>query len=216
MSSQCALTVGDLLPLVFRFLVKHNYLTAAEALQEESSFDLSTSVKRLYTKKLTHIVKKFVAGRPELLGEESVEGSAQEEEVPEDKVPEEEEHERVEMERREAVEMQKREFELETRRKMFARSERTPATITSTANVSPATGHFSRCAGLELANLDRFEQSYEAKLQRGGEDAFGRFGQERLGSNKGKNFRKEKTKLKNREFQGGSITRKSNLVDIDI
>lgn len=44
MRHKCELTLGDMLPLVFRFLVKHNYLAAAEALQNDASFDLSLAV----------------------------------------------------------------------------------------------------------------------------------------------------------------------------
>lgn len=44
MRPKCELTLGDVLPLVFRFLVKYNYLAAAEALQENTSFDLSLAV----------------------------------------------------------------------------------------------------------------------------------------------------------------------------
>ena len=53
------------------------------------------------------------------------------------------------------------------------------------------------------------------KVDQGGEDQFGQLGFERLGGTQGKEFRKQKTKLKNRQFQGGKITYKNNLIDLD-
>lgn len=44
MVKDCGLTLGDVLPLVFRFLVKHGYNDAAGALQADASFDLSLAV----------------------------------------------------------------------------------------------------------------------------------------------------------------------------
>ena len=53
------------------------------------------------------------------------------------------------------------------------------------------------------------------KVDHGGEDQFGQLGFERLGGTQGKEFRKQKTKLKNRHFQGGRITFKNNLIDLE-
>ena len=56
----------------------------------------------------------------------------------------------------------------------------------------------------------------QKKLEKGGEDDFGKLGFDRLGGAQGKEFRKEKTKLKNRQYQGGKITFSNNLVDLDL
>ena len=44
MSNCPELVLADVLPLVYRFLVKFEYKTAAEALQKEVGFDLNTNV----------------------------------------------------------------------------------------------------------------------------------------------------------------------------
>jgi len=52
-------------------------------------------------------------------------------------------------------------------------------------------------------------------VNKGGEDKFGELGYNRLNGTQGKDFRKEKHKLKNREFQGGRLTFTNNLIDLD-
>lgn len=39
-SEKIKITLEDILPLLFRFLVKNKFLKTAEALQKEASFDL--------------------------------------------------------------------------------------------------------------------------------------------------------------------------------
>jgi len=67
-------------------------------------------------------------------------------------------------------------------------------------------------------NFSRIHIRYhkKKKIELGGEDQFGQLGFERLGGTQGKEFRKEKNKLKNRQFQGGKITFSNNLIDLDL
>jgi hypothetical protein len=74
---------------------------------------------------------------------------------------------------------------------------------------------FTRCANVKNVKYDLFDSKWSNKVRKGGQDAFGSLGFERLGGTRGKNFRKEKTKLKNREFQGSKITFRNNLIDLD-
>lgn len=150
-------------------------------------------------KKLTHIVKQFVSTRPELLSSQ---------ENPE------ENSDAEQRQRRAAIDQKKAEREADTRTKMFARSAKSLEKTQPAASTTIDSTFFSRCSGVELPSLAPFERGYEAMAS--AEEGFGRLGQARLGGNKGRDFRKEKTKLKNKEFMGGSITKQSNLVDIDI
>jgi hypothetical protein len=50
---------------------------------------------------------------------------------------------------------------------------------------------------------DLRDNTYEAKSKYGEGDEFGRFGNERLKEVKGRDFKKEKAKLKNKQFHGG-------------
>lgn len=48
------------------------------------------------------------------------------------------------------------------------------------------------------------DNTFEAKDRFGVGDEFGRFGNERLKDTRGRGFKKEKTKLKNKQFHGGN------------
>jgi hypothetical protein len=74
---------------------------------------------------------------------------------------------------------------------------------------------FSRCANVKKVKIDLFDSKWSNKVRKGGEDGFGSLGFQRLAHTRGKNFKKEKHKLKNREFQGSKITFKNNLIDLD-
>ena len=74
---------------------------------------------------------------------------------------------------------------------------------------------FSRCANIRSVRKDLLDSRWSNKVKKGGEDSFGLLGFQKLGSCRGKDFRKEKTKLKNREFQGSMITYGNNLIDLD-
>lgn len=150
----------------------------------------ANQTKPLYLKKLTHIVRQFTAAQPDLLAGEQSEDSDAEERA-----------------RRAQVELKRAQRERETRDKMPVRA---ASAAPPTLGAALETAYFSRCAGIALPDLALFEQT------RGAVGGFARLGEERLGGNKGKNFRKEKSKLKNREFQGGAITKHSNLVDLDL
>ena len=76
-------------------------------------------------------------------------------------------------------------------------------------------GTFTRCANVKTVKVGLFNSKWSNKVNKGGQDQFGLLGCERLGGTRGKNFRKEKTKLKNREFQGSKITFRNNLIDLD-
>ena len=49
------------------------------------------------------------------------------------------------------------------------------------------------------------DNSFSAKFKYGGGDLFGMEGHEKLKDKCGKGFRKEKSKLKNKNFQGGNL-----------
>jgi hypothetical protein len=70
--------------------------------------------------------------------------------------------------------------------------------------------NFTRCANIKYLKADLFDSKWSNKVKKGGEDGFGLLGFEKLGHTRGKEFRKEKLKLKNREFQGSAITYKNN------
>jgi hypothetical protein len=78
-------TDAQLLPLVFRWLVKGGYEMAATALQMECDDDLSQMGCGLHKKKLNKIVKVFAKNHPGLLDpfvrevESDAESSGQEE-----------------------------------------------------------------------------------------------------------------------------------------
>ena len=74
---------------------------------------------------------------------------------------------------------------------------------------------FTRCANVKNVRIDLFDSLWKNKQKKGGEDQFGLLGFERLGHTKGKDFRKEKNKLKKREFQGSKVTFRNNLIDLD-
>jgi hypothetical protein len=74
---------------------------------------------------------------------------------------------------------------------------------------------FSRCANVKKVKMDLFDSKWSNKVMKGGEDGFGALGFQRLAHTRGKNFKKEKHKLKNREFQGSKITFRNNLIDLD-
>ena len=74
---------------------------------------------------------------------------------------------------------------------------------------------FTRCANVKRVKIDLYNSKWSKKVRRGGEDEFGSLGFERLAHTRGKDFKKEKAKLKNREFQGCKITFRNNLIDLD-
>lgn len=151
---------------------------------------------------------------------ESESGEAEEkrlkEENEDENLVEEDDQEEKELEQQKKLEEKRRKFEEETKKKMLVKSEfDSKINKNKVEKVKAELGYFSRCANVEDLNTDIFCQNYSKKVGLGGEDEFGRLGQERLGSNKGKDYRKEKGKLKNREFQGSKITLQNNLIDLD-
>jgi len=52
-------------------------------------------------------------------------------------------------------------------------------------------------------------------LELGGVDEYGKFGFQRLGHERGKGFRKEKNKLKNKAFAGETIVYRDNSMALD-
>jgi len=76
------LSVDDVLPIIYRFLIKSGFIKAAEQIQKAVDDDLSKTKLPLHKKKLMNIMKKYVKDFPELakLPEEEPEISEQEEE----------------------------------------------------------------------------------------------------------------------------------------
>ena len=75
-------------------------------------------------------------------------------------------------------------------------------------------GSFSRCSNVKSVRKELFDTSWQTKI-RLGQDKFGELGYERLGGTRGKNFRKQKNKLKKRQLQGSKISFANNLIDLD-
>ena len=73
---------------------------------------------------------------------------------------------------------------------------------------------FSRVSRVSKVNSSIFDQNYKKKLEIGGEDDFGQMGHDKLNGTQGKEFRKQKNKMKKRELQGGKLTLKCNLIDL--
>ena len=110
---------------------------------------------------------------------------------------------------------EKKRLEEDVRQKLHQKSEFTKKfDLNKKEEVNHHTKHFTRVANVSHVNTEIFEQDYQKKLEKGGEDDFGRLGFERLGGTQGKEFRKQKTKMKNRELQGGRITFQNNLIDL--
>ncbi len=144
--------------------------------------------------------------------EEELEVEAEEKaevEEEEDEFDEEAEKERL------RVQEEKKRLEEDVRQKLQQKSEFTKKfNVTKQETVQHDSKYFTRVANVTHVNTEIFEQDYKKKLEKGGEDDFGRLGFDRLGGTQGKEFRKQKTKMKNRELQGGRITFQNNLIDL--
>jgi len=150
----------------------------------------------------------------ELYIEEEIEVEAEEEVEQQDEEVEEEIDEEAENERLRVLE-EKRRLEEDVRQKLHQKSEFTKKfNVHKKEEVTHNSKYFTRVANVTHVNTEIFEQDYEKKLAKGGEDDFGRLGFERLGGTQGREFRKQKTKMKNRELQGGRITFQNNLIDL--
>jgi len=66
-----------------------------------------------------------------------------------------------------------------------------------------------------LVNLGIRDNSFMTKLNEGGIDEYGKFGHDRLGHERGKGFRKEKNKLKNKSFAGERIVYRDNSMALE-
>ena len=86
-------------------------------------------------------------------------------------------------------------------------TEEIPSTINNSQaeKVPFGKGDYSRFNNLHESLKD---YSFEAKFRYGNGDEYGRIGHQRLAPTRGKDFKKEKTKLKNKGFIGGC-----NLID---
>lgn len=63
---------------------------------------------------------------------------------------------------------------------------------------------------LSDVNLGIKDNSFATKLATGGIDEYGKFGFQKLGGQQGKEFRKQKNKLKNKAFAGETIVHRDN------
>lgn len=69
-------------------------------------------------------------------------------------------------------------------------------------------------SGVEFVNSELFENNYQKRLEKGHVDEYGKAGWERLGNAQGKEFKKQKNKMKNKEIQGSKISMHNNLIDL--
>ena len=68
---------------------------------------------------------------------------------------------------------------------------------------------------LTIVSLNSLLWSANKNLRGQGNDGVGEMGYQRLNGRQGKDFRKEKHKLKNRDFYGGFIGTRNNMIELD-
>merc|ERR1712232_1354712 len=81
------LSVDDVLPIIYRFLIKSGFIKAAEEIQKAVDDDLSQAKLPLHKKKLMNIMKKYVKDFPELAKTKDEEPEKEEQEVVEEVKP---------------------------------------------------------------------------------------------------------------------------------
>ena len=210
--------------MVTRFLIAGEYFKSAKELIRETGLDPKTIAavdkNPLLSFKLESIIQKFAdeisasedegqvslktdarplsEGCQPMLIEKEEEDESSDEEVDEEK-----------------LRLEKKKNEEDFRKKISQQSEMT-AKINKNfvEEVDQEHRHFSRVSGISKVNSDIFDQNYVKKQQMGGDDEFGRMGHERLDGTQGREFRKQKLKMKNKDFQGGRITSRCNLIDL--
>ena len=251
------LAIDDILPIIYRFLIKSGFTKAAGEIQKAVDDDLSKVKFPLHKKKLMNIMKKYVKDFPELITSHKDEEEVVEEEVIEE-VPVVEKknknkkkkamrkvsnvsitnlNEELEVEnevhsngllgkRRKSSAIVNNDQEVENKPKKKKKTQvieklesvedvqKAPTAVKDYSNprikINPVTAsNLNKRVKIESMNDVTFmklkDNSYATKIAAGGIDEYGKFGWDRLGGEQGKNFRKEKTKLKNRAFAGEKI-----------
>jgi hypothetical protein len=229
-----------LMPLVFRWLVKGGYEMAATALQMSADDNLAEMTCDLHKKKLSNVVKFFVKGHPGLLDlykkeAEEDEVSSEEEVVVPKKKSKKDKKAQKKSKKSQEPELEVAEPEPETllakrpRRKSSASKMNGEAKVKPEPTlqlgkskkliVNPVEEHLLnkrvKIDQLGDVNLGIKDNSFATKLATGGVDEYGKFGHQRLGGERGKGFRKEKQKLKNKAFAGETIVYRDNSLLLD-
>jgi len=250
------ISAEDVIPCVYRFLLKYGHSAAAKALEKSAEVEPRGGIS---TKKLLKICKFYLKHHPELAAKDEEEEEEEEEEVkpvkskkaekslnskrkPTKEIEEEESEEeekpvkeskkKIKTESTNGVKARKQsktieeeseEEEEETTKKSQKNKVKEEAPIkekSAADGFKPQTGYLEE-EEEEDYNKGRFQyvdhsvlngvptflqdNTFESKhLYGNGGDAFGQFGHERLIQTRGKGFTKEKNKLKNKQFHGGS------------
>lgn len=250
------ISAEDVIPCVYRFLLKYGHSAAAKALEKSAEVEPRGGIS---TKKLLKICKFYLKHHPELAAKDEEEEEEEEEVKPvkskkaekslnskrkptkeieeeeseEEEKPVKESKKKIKTESTNGVKARKQsktieeeseeEEEEETTKKSQKNKVKEEAPIkekSAADGFKPQTGYLEEEED-EDYNKGRFQyvdhsvlngvptflqdNTFESKhLYGNGGDAFGQFGHERLIQTRGKGFTKEKNKLKNKQFHGGS------------
>ncbi|CAD8115900.1 unnamed protein product [Paramecium sonneborni] len=188
------LTPQDVLPLIVEYLRSIGLKKSAKQIDSLYEHDETP----MANKDLSKIIKYYVEGHPKLankfVGE--VENDEQEEE-------QEEETEQQKQEEKN----NKQQTKVLSEKRTFTQMNKIPIND-EVVDQKEKKRFFQKCDETVYEKLPEHlrDNTFEAKKKFGEGDQYGEFGNEKLKFTRGDNFKKEKGKLKNRQFQGmGSI-----------